>query len=62
LLREKGYSPLRTLDGWVIFVDEMRLDQLDCEARLADTTTADHHQFVFSRELRRGQIQATIIQ
>ena len=42
----------RTLNGRVIFVDEMRLDQLDCEARLADATTADHHQLVFSRELQ----------
>ena len=33
----------------------MRLDQLDCEARLADTTTADHHQLVLSRKLQERQ-------
>ena len=43
---------LRTLNSRVIFVDEMRLDQLNCEARLADTTTAHHHQLVFSRKLQ----------
>jgi hypothetical protein len=49
---------MRTLNGRVIFVDEMRLDQLDCEARLADATTADHHQLVFSRELQRHRARS----
>ncbi len=51
--RERKELVLRTLDGRVIFVNEMRLDQLDCEARFADATTAHHHQLVFSRKLQR---------
>jgi hypothetical protein len=36
----------------------MRLDQLDCEARLADATTTDHHQLVFSRELQHRRARS----
>jgi hypothetical protein len=36
----------------------MRLDQLDCEARLADATTTDHHQLVFSRELQHHRARS----
>lgn len=43
----------RTLDCWIILVDEMALDQLDGEARFTDATTSDHHQLVFSEELCR---------
>jgi hypothetical protein len=39
---------MRTLDCRVILVDEMILDELDCEARFADATAADNDQFVFS--------------
>jgi hypothetical protein len=38
----------RTLDCWVVFIDEMALDQLDRKTRFTDTTTADNHQFVLS--------------
>jgi len=43
----------RTLNSWIIFIDEMRLDQLDRKAGLADTTAADYYQLVFSCELQR---------
>ena len=42
----------RTLDCRVIFVDEMALDQLDGEARLADTTTANDDELVFPQKLQ----------
>ena len=42
---------LRTFDCWVVFVHEMTLDQLDCEATLSHTTTTDNHQLVFPKEL-----------
>jgi len=52
--RFRGTEVKRTLNGWVILVDEVRLDQLDCEARLADATAADYHQLVFPCELQRN--------
>jgi hypothetical protein len=38
----------RTLDCRIVFIDEMTLNQLDCEARLSDTATTDNHQLVLS--------------
>lgn len=40
-----------TLDCWVVFIDEMTLDQLNRKTRFTDTTAADNHQFVLSQEL-----------
>ena len=40
-----------TFNGWVILVDKVALDQLDGQARLSDTTSADYDQLVFSEKL-----------
>ena len=37
-----------TFNCWIVLVHEVALDQLDSQTRLADTTTADDHQLVFS--------------
>lgn len=42
----------RTFDCRVVLVEEVVLDHPDGEARFTHTTAADHHQFVFSRNLR----------
>lgn len=42
---------MRTLNSWIIFVDEVRLNKLDCEAGLADTAAADHDELVLSSKL-----------
>ena len=52
---------MRTLNSRVVFVDEMALDQLDGETRLADTTTADHDQLVFSRKLQTALVASRTI-
>ena len=44
----------RTLNCWVILVDEMALDQLDGKARFTDTTSTDDDELVLSEELLRG--------
>lgn len=41
----------RTLNGWIVFVDEMALNQLNRETRFTDTTSTDDHQLVFSQKL-----------
>jgi hypothetical protein len=48
-----------TLDCRVILVDEVALDELYGQARLSDTTTADHHELVFSEKLRRESVTAS---
>ena len=40
-----------TLDGWIVLVHKMTLDQLDSQARLADSAAADNDKFVLSEEL-----------
>lgn len=45
-----------TFDRRVIFVDEVRLDQLDCEAGLSHTTASDDDQLVFPQELRHDML------
>lgn len=45
---------VRTFDCRVIFIDEVALDELDCEARLAHTSSADDDELVFPEELMRG--------
>lgn len=40
-----------TLDGWVVLVDEMTLDELNGEARFTDATSTDNHQFILPQEL-----------
>lgn len=40
-----------TLDGRIILVDEMALNQLDRKTRFTDTTSTNDHQLVFSQEL-----------
>lgn len=48
----KNETGLRhTLDCWVVFIDEMTLNQLNRETRFTDTTSADNHQFVLSQKL-----------
>lgn len=42
-----------TLDGRVVLVDEVALDQLDRQTRLSDSTAADYYQLVFSEKLAR---------
>lgn len=44
-------SDERTLNGWIVFVDEMALNQLNRETRFTDTTSTDDHQLVFSQKL-----------
>lgn len=34
-----------------LLVDEMRLDELDCEGRFSDTTPSDDDEFVLAQEL-----------
>jgi hypothetical protein len=48
-----------TLYGRIIFVYEMRLDELDCQARFSYTTAADYHELVLSEELR-GQSRSAV--
>ena len=38
----------------LVLVDEVRLDQLDSQTRLADATTADDDKLVFPQELCGG--------
>lgn len=42
---------VRTFDCRVIFIDEVALDKLDCEARFAHTTSTDDNELVFPEEL-----------
>lgn len=46
-----GIGVRRTLDCWVVFIDEMTLNQLNRKTRFTDTTSADNHQFVLSQKL-----------
>jgi hypothetical protein len=46
-------SGLLTLNGRVVLVYEVALDQLDGQTRLSDTTAADYHQLVLAEELAR---------
>lgn len=46
-----GAGVRRTLDCWVVFIDEVTLDQLNRKTRFTDTTSADNHQFVLSQKL-----------
>lgn len=46
-----GIGVRHTLDCWVVFIDEMTLDQLNRKTRFTDTTSADNHQFVLSQKL-----------
>lgn len=50
-LRELGGIAMFTLDCWVIFIDEMALDQLDRKTRFTNTTSTDDHQFILSQKL-----------
>lgn len=42
---------MRTFDRGVIFIDEMALDQLDRQTRLAHATAPDDDQLVFPEKL-----------
>lgn len=44
--RERGKGK-DTFNGRVVLVDEMRLDELNGQAGLSHTTTANDHQLVF---------------
>jgi hypothetical protein len=44
---------LLTLNGRVVLVYEVALDQLDGQTRLSDSTAADYHQLVLAEELAR---------
>jgi hypothetical protein len=50
---KRGGSEKLTLDGRVILVYEVALDQLDSQTRLSDSTAADYHELVFSEKLGR---------
>lgn len=51
--REEGTVKAgRTFDCRVIFIDEVALDQLDGQARLADTTATDDDELVFPQKLQ----------
>jgi len=45
---------VRVLDGWVVLIHEVALDELDGKCGLADTTTADHDELVLAKELSLG--------
>ena len=45
------YKNVHTFDSWIIFVDEMALDELDREARFPNTTPSDNNQFIFTEKL-----------
>lgn len=47
---------VRTFDCRVIFIDEVALDELDCEARLAHTSSTDDDELVFPEELMQGPV------
>lgn len=49
-----GEEEGRTFNCGVVFINEVTLDELYCQARLAHTTSTYHHQLVLSKELRRG--------
>lgn len=49
-----------TLDGRVIFIYKVTLDQLDGQARLSDTTAADYDELVLSEEL--GELATRVAQ
>jgi hypothetical protein len=42
---------MRTFDCRVVFIDEVTLDELDCEAALSHSTASYYHQLVFPEEL-----------
>jgi len=44
------------LDGRVILVNEVVLDELDCEGGLADTTTTDDDDLVFSHSSAKAKL------
>lgn len=46
-MKRDGFGVL-TFNRWIVLVHEVTLDQLDGQAGLSDTTTADNHQLVFS--------------
>ena len=50
---------MRTFDCRVVFVDEMALDELDCETTLSHSTTTYYHQLIFPEELRHWLVLAT---
>ena len=45
---------VRTFDCGVIFIDKVALDELNCEARLAHTSSTDDDELVFPKKLMRG--------
>jgi len=45
---------VRILNCRVIFIYEMALDELDCQSRLSNTTTADDYELVLPQELCLG--------
>lgn len=40
-----------TFNSWIILIDEMALDILDGQARLANTAATNNNELVFSEEL-----------
>ena len=43
---------MRTFNCRIVFVDEVTLDELDCETTLAHASSSDNHQLVFPEELQ----------
>lgn len=52
LIIDDALLAVRVLDCWVVFVDEVTLNELNGEGRFTNTTTANNYQLVFPQELR----------
>jgi hypothetical protein len=48
----------RTFNRRIVFVDEMALDQLDCQTRLSDTTATDDNELILAQKLQRENMLA----
>ena len=55
LIVDRHLLPVRVLDGRVVLVDEVVLDELDGERRLADATTPDDDQLVLGHGYLRRE-------
>lgn len=49
------------LDCWIIFINEVVLDELDGESALPDTSCPDHHKFIFSHACKTQSQQVTLL-
>jgi hypothetical protein len=42
-----------TFDSRVIFIDEVALNELDCQTGFTNSTASDHDEFILAKELLR---------